>query len=754
MLRSWWRWSWLAVAIAAACSSFAAGLPPERVGELPWGEAAADRVALTARDLIERGEPKAALRELEAVLAEQPFHVDARRLRQDVLRERGRRGRLLHEAEQELLRAPDDAIAHYLFGRIVPDRGAKFAAFGRAAELAPASLWPWLGLAHTLRAVDAERALAVYERLHEASGRHPLVAVAYAATLRETQQLDAAAAVYQQLRGQPQVLGVSELGQAQIALARDDRAAAWTASLEALRLRPFDAGVQSLVLGWLESGLRDDQVGQLLDLLREHPPRLAAFGAGGGAPALWMLLQRSGQAQALRSLLEARGVDARQPALRRAQRRLLLSLGDTAAFLAIVRSDVPQALVDAEPNRVRGRWLQLLRGPWHAGDPMPDSAAAAALLVALRDVGWLAEVELLAEVALRRFPAAAELLALRDEARLELAFEAGLRRLVYQGYQRRDTADLTVVTARIRDLSQRLFGRDVVGQPEVFRAPLVGEMLDPFTGELAAHLDRYNKHLVLGRRAGGTAEGLLLTRLSVAELPDQAELSLPTRCFEVVGFDRDVTSLGGVLGGDLAGVALLNHFLIDFDAVREWARGIADRRRIAAEDGGVLATDPLPAGAGSDPLDVSWRLSLLSPVQDNELDAAVLDTIRHHERQHLVDAFYYLPVEHNLWRSLGLVLSFGFSPAAVEAEMERRAELASLAVSPHTELVLAHIADFLVQPVPSSPHHQGFGELAVQLQAALVAQGLPAADVVPSRWHLAPRQLVQRAARELLGELP
>ena len=132
----------------------------------------------------------------------------------------------------------------------------------------------------------------------------------------------------------------------------------------------------------------------------------------------------------------------------------------------------------------------------------------------------------------------------------------------------------------------------------------------------------------------------------------------------------------------------------------------------------------------------------------------VLDTIRAHERQHLVDAFYYLPVEHNLWRSLGLVLSFGFSPAAVEAEMERRAELASLAVSPHTELVLAHIADFLVQPVPTSPHHRGFGELAVQLQAALVRGGLPAADVVPSRWHLVPRQVVQRAARELLGDLP
>jgi hypothetical protein len=162
----------------------------------------------------------------------------------------------------------------------------------------------------------------------------------------------------------------------------------------------------------------------------------------------------------------------------------------------------------------------------------------------------------------------------------------------------------------------------------------------------------------------------------------------------------------------------------------------------------------LPAGAGDDPLDVSWRLALLSPVQDIDLDGAVLDTIRHHERQHLKDAFYYLPVEHNLWRSLGLMLSFGFSPAAVEAEMERRAELASLALSPHTELVLAHIADFLVPPVPTSPHHQGFGALAAQVQAALARDGLPAGDAVPSRWHLVPSPAVQRAARALLGELP
>jgi hypothetical protein len=329
-----------------------------------------------------------------------------------------------------------------------------------------------------------------------------------------------------------------------------------------------------------------------------------------------------------------------------------------------------------------------------------------------------------------------------------------VRRVIYTGYQEQDPAALADVIVRLRELSVRVLGSDVVGEPPRFSAPLVGEMIDPLAGPLAAHFDRYNRYFVIGRRMAGVAEGLLMTRLSVQELPESRELALPGRCFEVVAIDRDVRSLSGVLGGDLAGVALLNHFLIDHDAVREWSRGVATRRRIAAEDGHALQLDPVPDDTGGDPLDVAWRLEAMSSVQDTELDAAVLDTIRHHERQHLVDSFFYLPVEHNLWRSLGLLFEFGFSPAAIEAEMERRAELASLAVSPHTELVLAHIADFMGDPSVQSPHHQGFGALGVELTAALRALGVPPEAAQPSGWHTVPMATVRAAARQLLGQLP
>lgn len=748
------RYALLLLASLTACHSLPDG-PPATLVDLPWRANPLDEKALAARSLFEQGQQRVALARIDEVLAANPRHVDAQRLRQDLLRERGRRGRLWCEAEEALLRRPDDAMAHYLFGRIVADPERKLESFARAARLAPDSLWPWLGLAHTLRFHAPARSVEIYDRLYVASEGHPLVGIAYAAALREEQRHDEAQAIYRRLQAAPEVPGVGDLGLAQSLVAQDRRAEAWPALLAALRQRPHDPAVQGLLRGWILAGASQDQVAQVFDVLREDPGRVHAFGGGDGETLLAELLLRMLQPQAALSLLEAAHVSARQPLLRRLQRRLLLALGETAAFLNLVRTDVPAWLVGAEQNQLRGRWLTLLHGPWHAGEPLASVEQSVGLLEALRGVGWLVEVETLAAVALRRWPdCAAPLVALRDEARRELAFEAGVRRLLYQGYEAGDRGGLQTVLDQVRELSQRLLGNDVVGDPVVFSVPMVGEMLDPFTGGLAEHFARYNRHFVLGRRSGGTAEGMLFTRLSLRELPAQPELALPARCFEVVGIDRDVRALAGVLGGDIAGVALLNHFLVDFDAVREWARTVADRRRIAVEDGLALCTDPLPRSAGEEPLDVAWRLALASPVQDNDLDAAVLDTIRQHERQHLVDSFHYLPVEDNLWRSLGLLFQFGLSPSAIEAEMERRAELAALAVSTHTELVLAHIADFLGEPGADSPHHEGFAELGRQVTAELQALGVSAEGAAPSRWHTVDRGLVRQAAQRLLARLP
>jgi len=735
-----------------ACRSIDPGLPPAEVRGLPWSDTAADRLALSARRAVERGEPLVALRQLTTILRNEPNHVDANRLRQDVLRQRGRRGLLVREARQRLREHPEDGLSHYLLARVTDDPQEKLRGFARAAERSPDSLWPWLGLAHTLIGADLDRSLRIYERLYAASAQHPLVAIAYAAALRSAEQFEAAQDVYLALRGDRRVAGVGELGVAQVAASQGRQAAVAGPLLEALRLRPFDPGVQRLVHGMLASQEGNFEAG-VLDALREDGDRMQQFADGDGAGVLASLLQRRGQSLAASHVLE-RYVDAQpSPTSRRMLRRARLAVGDVAGFLQMLGELAPEHVVAAEDNQLRGRWLRLLRGPWRDGE-LADAEAAGDLLRAMRDVGLLAEIELLAEALLARWPDDGRLQRLQSEARRELAFESGLRELIYLGYQQGDVADLQTVLARLRELSRRVLGRDVVGAPPVFSVPLVGEMLDPFEGPLARHLARYNRHMVLGRRAGGTAEAMLVTRLSLVELPEAEELPLVGRCYEVVGIDRDVKALAGVLGGDLAGVALLNHFLIDYDAVVDWADGLRRRRRIAREDDGALLRDPLPETPGDSPLDAAWRLAVQSPVADDDLTAAVLDMIRHHERQHLVDSFYYLPIENNLWRGLGLLFEFGLSPSAIEAEMERRAELAALAVSEHTELVLAHIVDFYGDPPVHSPHHVGFSALADELRAALLELGVDAAQAHPSRWHELDMALVRRAARSLLDRLP
>lgn len=750
---SFWLRCWVLL-LLGACQTW---LPPvpDAFTELPWSRSAADQAILGARRAIERGQVREGLQQVDAVLAIDPLHVDAQRLRQDTLRDRGRRGLLQCEAEAAVAER-GDALSHYLLGRVVMAKDRKWEAFQQAAALAPAAIWPWLGIAHTLRQDDREAAARLYRKLLPAAVHHPLVVLAYASLLRDHGDASEALQQYQQLAADARTRGVGELGMAQSLLRLGLLDDAWRAVLAAVRERPEDPELQGLLQSWLATSGGVERGAELLEVLRESPQRLAAFGQGPGLPLLAGLWLQARQPAAALPLFTPAVLD-RRPALQRLHRRLLLAVGDVAGFLQAVRAQVPLLVVGAEPNQLRARWLGLLEGPWMAGEPLAEPGQAVGLLQAMLRVGYIVETEQVAALALLRWPQDAGLLAVREEARQQLTFEAGLRRMVYRGYGQGAAAaggkDLRAVLDELRQLGQRVFGRDVVGQPVIFRLPLLGEMVDPFSGQLAAHFDRYNRHCILGARSGGVPEALLLTRLSLAELPPQPELPLRGRCHEVIACDREVRSWSTVVGGDLAGVALLHHFLIDYDAVQEWARSIADRRRIAAEDGMALLADPLPAQPGMDPFDVGFRLAVAALVADADLEAAVLDTIRCHERQHLVDSFHFLPIEQNLGRGLWLWLRFGLSPAAIHAEMERRAELASLAVSQHTALVLAHIADFLGDPGTHSPHHQGFQALAQQLCDGLRRAGLPPEATWPSRWHLLDPALVREVAARLLREL-
>lgn len=710
-----------------------------------------------AQRLADLGDVVGALAAIDA-LRQETFAVEAERLRQDLLRQRGRLGLLRAEAEAKVAAVGATAEVQYLRARLLPPGASMVEAFERAASTDSQSLWPWLGLAFALRELDPEHSLAIYERLHAASEGHPAVAVAYASTLRATGRLREALAVYERMaKGPEPAVGIGQLGLAQTWFAlggAQERALGWAALLGALRARPFDPGVHLLLRELLRAGIPDDQVEQCLDVLRADESCRLAFAKGAGVELLAQLLPRLGQPQAALAAIESSGASKDAPELRRLRRRLLLSCGDARSFQQALRAELPTRLLADEDNQVRGVWLTLLDSVPTDADPLAEAETARRWIAALRDCGLLVEAELGCAAAARRHGAdfANDLGA---EIRKELAFENALRRLLYRGYAQGAANDLDSFLGDVRRASTQLLGRDVVDPDVRFSVPLVGEMIDPFASGLALHLARYNRHFVVGRRAGGVPEGLVFTRLSVRDLPEDPELPVVGRCREVLGVDRSVRSLSGVLGGDLAGVALLNHYLVDHDAVVEWAQSIARKQALARAEDFALLQDPVPADTNAlDPLDASHRLACVSSMRDIDLEAAVLESIGIHERRHLVDSFHYLPIEANVWRGLSLLLSSGLSPSAIEAEMERRAELAALAHSARPEVVLAHVAEFVAEDDEGSPHVRGFSQLAGELVQALVAEGVPPADAAVARWDRLDVEVVRRAARRLLGDLP
>jgi hypothetical protein len=760
----------VATLLAAGCAA-TAGVP-ESLWSVPSAADPAAREVAAIRHLREEGRAAEALSRIDAFLARHGDHVDGQRLRQDILRARGRRGLVLLEAEQRVERSPDDPAAWYLLGRLAATPAAQQALFERAVELDPRFFWGWVGVAAATARTDPDRSLAIYQALYEAAPELAQNGVNLAAALIAQNRLDEAAAVYESLRGRSDARGVGDLGLARILALRDKRTEAWAPLLAAMLARPQDSGVHRLLEQFMLGGLPRDRLEQVRDLLLHEPGRLRAFLDGGGMGLAAELLLQLGDPFAAREALERRApagsgeAEARElgPAvagLRRAWRRAALATGDVKAWLIDLRHTFPSSLLVDEANQVRVLWAQLFSGPWYtAEDPLADAAHARDLVRALARTGLLTEADRVATLALARHGADAEvsvqLRADRDEIRRELAFEAAMRRVLYAGYAGGDAAPaLPRVMDEIRRLGREILGSDVVGRPHVFTIPFVGRLVDPFAAGIGAHFARHNRHLVLGQREGGPVEAMVLTRLSLRFLPPAGPLAVPAQCREVIGEDRSIRARSGVVGGDLAGVALVNGYVIDMDAVRDWAEGLRVMRAIAHEDGDALLGDPLPERLHPlDPLDAEWRLALASAVPDGELDAAVLDMIRWHEHAHLVDTFHFLPPERNLWRVLGLLFRNGFSPAAVEAEMEARAELAALALSPHTHLVLAHIASFCQQSIETaSPHAAGFERLASDLQRRLQARGLTAAATAVGRWHELPLGEVRAAADALLREL-
>ncbi len=740
----------LSLFFLGACA-FGSGLRvPNHLDGVPWPRDEVGRAVVAARNQFDIGRENAALSEVTRLLSDHPLHVDAHRLRQDILRNRGRMGLLRAEAENRLAAWSDSAEAHYLLGRILPPGPGQARRFLQVIDRKPDSFWGWLGVAFSQRWRDPREAVATYHSLYQASDGHPLIAVAYAATLRELRLYEQALEIYEKLKEVAGYAARAELGKAETLLAMDREDESWLATVAALRDRPFDPGVQRLLGLRLSRGLSSAQMNQVIDVIWEKPERLRLMVSSGGARILAGILENSGRLHASLAALAKDGVPPAEATMRRRWRRMLLAAGDLQGFLADLRDSVPKFLIDDERNQLRGVWVRLLDTRWNVVADAEDLQAYLGLCESLLAVGMHYEADMVASMGMTRCAGDLQsLIELQDNLRRELAFEGAVRRLIYRGYVASNSPSLELIFEEIRRLSLEILGRDVVGEPEIFQVPFVGRMVNPFSAGLGAHFAAQNKHLVLGQRQSGPIEGLLLTRISLRNLAPGEMLPLSSPCIEVVGDNREIQVRNGILGGDLAGIALLNHYVIDFDSVRDWAAGLIEQRRVAAADGNPILTDPLPKDCDDlDPVDVHWRLPLLSTVPDEELLAAVFEMICWHERAHLVDSFHYLPPASNLLRVVGLMFTHGFDPVSIEAEMEARAEAAALAYSPYTRLVLAHIASFL-ENGEISTHGIGFSRLARQINEVLAA-GPESQHAKASRWHRVDPERMRSIARGLL----
>lgn len=744
-----WLLGWLLV----ACASSNPLKVPAKFHSVPGqGDLAAALQA--AQEQADRQRPRAALGMVEKLLSQNPHYVDAQRLRQNLLQERGRLGLVLHEAEQRVAAEPG-APALYLKGRVQGTNAGKRESFDAAVALDPEFFWGWFGLAFTLRAEKAKVAKDLYRHLYERSGKEGRLADAYSAVLVAAGDTDAAVAVYQQLGIRNP--GRGALGVARLRLQSGRLAEVWPDLMDAVRHRSHDPGLAGLLGVLLARDQFGDKLEAVLDLLRSDPVVLDEFARLHGG-LLSRLFAKAGNPMGALSAVKDPAV--LRPADRILYRKLLISSGDIPAFLADLRRGFEPEFLDDAGNQVMARWRSLADGAWmESKDPLQTLESSLALTRSLTGVGYLEFAELIATRALLRHARlngsartkklASLLFQERSGLRRELAFQSSVRRILQEAYRAHaggKTLALGDVFEQLRRMSVEVLGRDVVGQPALFSVPFVGVLVDALGPGLPAHFARYNKHLVMGQRNGQAVEGMILTRLSLRHVDPVAGFPLPPRCTEVVGEHRELQPLNQ---GDLAGIALLNHYVVDMDEVRLWAGRIVERRRVARQDDLALLRDPLPSQADAlEPAGVEWRLALMSPVEDKDMSGAVLDVIRWHERGHMVDFHRLLPVTSNVLRSLSLVMRNGWDALQVTAEMEGRAQLAALAMSPFTRLALAHTAGFLGGEDGGSPHAIGFRQMVLRLQERLRAVGVK--DPRASRWHELEPAVLRENARGLL----
>ncbi len=725
-----------------------------------------------AETLSHRGEAEAALALLDEIIAQQPLFVAAQRLRQILLRERGRAGLLWREVEELERRFPGRPEPHYLATRLMPRLYERYERIMEGQRRWPTS-W-WTTYAETWRRLRVregeEEAQAAAMRLAQAAGdaNWPGGALLAASLVDASKPWGGAQALFESLKQRfPD--------DASLDFARYRAGKAWWSLAESgIRGAPHAPSAAEVVRRVCSNPLqRRLFVDFLRETLRHEPGLIRGLIETVGAERLLTACRLESASDVEGAVLQVAIDERRHHGIGRVgfwyaspTRRVMreqAQRGDLEAVVATHETSLPRIVLEDEGNRLAPRVRALYRGPYRGIQQCPEgSAEARGALRALLDCGAVDEVLLLG---LAWHKHEAEIADLVAEARSFQLFEvAFIERLSVLEEKSRLEDCLEVV----RQVSLEILGQDVVGQVRILDFPVIGgRLVDPFGPGLPRFFDRYGKHLVLGTLDEPTRRPAIGIGTKVYErrLPVRPGLLVPGRGVEVMLESWSFATSLGLGFSEPAGIALWNHYVLD---LRKWEEWVDDLQRLFDKfdaDAGVLLDDPIPQADAlslNRPAQVDWKLLAAAQRSDGRyrerIGERVLTLLRLHEHAHIVDAQRFLPALRNPGASFQLFAKSGFQAAVLMADLEGRAELAALAFGADPRLTLAHLSSFIgdAYEEAGSPHRLGFARMLRRLVAAWEADGAPGArepgsNLLAQLHLLDPERAVQYARTILAG---
>jgi hypothetical protein len=725
----------------------------------------------SADDALSRGRADECESYLREAIEIDPSFVRARRRLQDLQIATFRREEALAEAEIELARHPDSPQANYLMSR-VRDGVARLASLQRALELDPWYGWARMGLANYREDFVGPGEGLAYARESAAllpGEPDPLLSVIRSARNAgdpygwEALLLDGFTRFYDE---EP---AFGELAIRHLILEANTSSVAGLTSRALIEERGEDLlRFPSVTFALAEAVRRAlpqtsrDRIDDALARVEKRGPysvELEIAHARLRAELAWS----AGRAlEALGALERARTLGDRSPTLIRALRLARIQNQDYRGSVEFERELLAEFAAGFDAPVAPEESLLLIASERAAAFPR-DGAAVFSFAKAAAAAGWIDEASELGAQASNLGFSGSEIAEFRVSTAGFRRFLARMRSELRR--KGRPSLSLTGALEPLRVLGRDSLGFDPVEGSRVHDYFPMGYLMDgdPSAPGLPQLLNRYGYEIRLGKRLWGPVEAFALRRVAARPVKGTI-LGRPYEGREVLGEGSSLFTQLETVGARFAGSTLPGSVFLVLDPIDEAAREIEEQRDSLTSPAPRWKHQRLPIAknraeriAADETFDLSRRLVARAAARDpRPLAPRVLAGVRDHEYGHLADAQQFLPLLLNVHHVVAWLFSSGFSPDAIEARLEMRAELASMCVSADPELSLAEVARSAERPESAPPHSRGFAELTrsfvLEVDRRMERGEFPAIErdhaILPQLWKLSPDE-IRSVARSL-----